>query len=562
MNPFEIGQILFSLMALIIFSPILGVWIAKVMDGEQHFLSFIKPLETVLYKISGVRTQDEMNWREYLFAVLLLGLTCFLLVFGILIAQGTFPLNPQNFPGLSWHLAFNTAMSFMTNTNWQSYGGESTMSYFTQMVALTVQNFVSAAVAMAVLMALARGIRQKETDKLGNFWIDLTRVTLYILLPISFIYALFLIGQGVIQNLSPYISATTIEGVHQILPMGPAASQIAIKQIGTNGGGFFNVNSAHPFENPTPFSNWLELFAILMIPAALPFAFGKWVRSKEHGKVIFVAMLCLLICALGISLWSEYQPSPVFGTGALMEGKETRLGIANSVVWSVFTTAASNGSVNAMHSSLSPISGGVALLNMMLGEVIFGGVGCGLYGMVIFIILTVFIAGLMVGRSPEYLGKKIEGKEVKMAILAVLAPNAIILIGSALSAISPVALSSISAKGPHGLTEVLYALTSGAGNNGSAFAGLNANTPYWNILIGIAMFIGRFGILAPVLVIAGSLSMKKITPPSPGTFKTETPIFVALLIGTILIVGALTFFPVLSLGPIIEHFLWQNGKTF
>lgn len=562
MSHFETAQLFITLVALVVVSPVLGGWIAKVLDGERHFLSFLRPLETLIYRASGIRETQEMNWWEYLVSVLLFGLVSFLAVFFIQLFQGSLPLNPQHFPGLSWHLALNTAVSFITNTNWQSYGGESTMSYFTQMVALTVQNFVSAAVAMAVLVALARGIRQKEKETLGNFWVDLTRSTLYILLPIAAVYAVLLMGQGVIQNFSPYVTATTLEGATQTLPMGPAASQIAIKQIGTNGGGFFNVNSAHPFENPTPFSNWLELFAILMIPAALPFSFGRWVKSKKHGSVLFISMFLLLLAALGISLWSEYQASPLFGAQGLMEGKETRFGVANSVIWSVFTTAASNGSVNAMHSSLSPLSGGVALLNMMLGEIVFGGVGCGLYAMVVFVILTVFIAGLMVGRSPEYLGKKIEAQEVKMAILAVLAPNAIILVGTAVSVMLPIALSSVSAKGPHGFSEVLYAFTSGAANNGSAFAGLNANTPYWNVMLAVAILIGRFGVLAPVLAIAGSLAKKKITPPSPGTFNTETPIFVLLLLATILIVGALTFFPALSLGPIIEHFLWAGGKTF
>lgn len=561
MTAADLTQVLLPLFLLVTVSPLLGAWMAKVFEGEKHFLNFLRPLEVFFYKLAGVSENEGMNWKQYSAALLLFSGISFIVVFLIQIFQGHLPLNPQNLPGVSWHLAINTAMSFITNTNWQSYGGESTMSYFTQMFALAVQNFASAAAGIAVLLALARGIRQKEAHILGNFWVDLTKSTLYVLLPLSLLLSVLLISQGVIQNFSEYLTAKTMEGASQILPMGPAASQVAIKQLGTNGGGFFNVNSAHPFENPTPFSNILELLAILLIPAALPFTFGKLVGSKKHGKTLFVAMFALLILGIGISLWSEYLAHPSI-EGLAMEGKETRFGIVNSNLWSIFTTAASNGSVNAMHSSLSPLAGGMALLNMLLGEVVFGGVGAGLYGMVVFVILTVFMAGLMVGRTPEYLGKKIESSEVKMAILAVLAPNAIILLGTAASVVLPMALTSLSAKGPHGFTEVLYALASAAGNNGSAFAGLTANTVYFNLLLAFAIFMGRFGVILPVLAIAGSLARKKITPVTPGTFSTETPIFVVLLIAVILIVGALTFFPALTLGPITEHFLWQNGQTF
>ncbi len=557
MHANDVVQILAVLLPLLFLSPILGDWIAKTLEGERHPLSFLRAVEAGLYRLLGVEESASMNWKQYLTAILSFSAVGFVFLFLLQLLQGALPLNPQNLSGLSWHLAFNTAVSFVTNTNWQSYGGESTMSYLTQMVGLTVQNFLSAATGIAVLVALARGLRAKESDKLGNFWVDLTRTTLYVLLPLSIVFALILIGQGVVQSFGSYVSVQTLEGGAQKLPLGPAASQIAIKQLGTNGGGFFNVNSAHPFENPTPFSNWMQLMAILLIPAALPFSFGRWIRTRKHGAVLFLTMFILLAAGLAVSFWSES-----LSAAPLMEGKETRFGVVNSVLWSVFTTAASNGSVNAMHSSLTPISGGVAMFNMMLGEIIFGGVGSGLYGMVVFAILTVFVAGLMVGRTPEYLGKKIEAREVKMAILAVLIPNVTILLLAGMSVVMPLALSSLSAKGPHGLSEILYAFTSAGGNNGSAFAGLNANTPYYNVLLGIAMALGRFGVIAPVLVIAGAMAAKKICPPSTGTFSTETVTFVVLLLGVILIVGGLTFFPALCLGPIVEHFLWLQGKGF
>jgi len=481
MSPNDTLQLVSVLAALFFLSPVLGEWIGKVLEAETHLLSFLRPVEVSLYRCLGIQEQQQMNWKRYLSAVLVFSLAGLVLLFLLLLFQGVLPLNPQSFPGASWHLAFNTAASFVSNTNWQAYGGESTMGYLVQMLGLTVQNFVSAATGIAVLAALARGLRGRETDELGNFWVDLTRTTLYILLPLSFIFALTLIGQGVVQSFSSYVSAQTLEGATQTIPLGPAASQIAIKQLGTNGGGFFNTNSAHPFENPTPFTNWLELLAILLIPASLPFSFGKWIKTRKHGAVLFFTMSLLLITALTFSLWSEFLPNPTLGAGALMEGKETRIGVMNSALWSVFTTAASNGSVNAMHSSLSPLSGGVALFNILLGEIVFGGVGSGLYGMVIFAILTVFLAGLMVGRTPEYLGKKIEALEVKMAIVAVLIPNVVILVGAGVSIMLPVALASLSAKGPHGLTEMLYAFASAGGNNGSAFAGLSANTPYYNV---------------------------------------------------------------------------------
>jgi K+-transporting ATPase ATPase A chain len=430
------------------------------------------------------------------------------------------------------------------------------------MLGLTVQNFVSAATGMAVLLALIRGISRKTTDKIGNFWVDITRSVFYVLIPLSVILAILLLSQGVIQNFNSYETIQTLQGGHQVIPMGPAASQIAIKQLGTNGGGFFNANSAHPFENPTPFSNFLEMLAILLIPAAFTYTYGAMVGSTKHGWTVFTAMFILLIVGLSISLYAEYSPNSIFGHQALMEGKETRIGITNSVLWETITTAASNGSVNAMHDSFSPLSGMVAMLNIMLGEVIFGGVGAGLYGMVIFIILTVFIAGLMVGRSPEYLGKKIEGFEVQMAIIATLLPNAVILLFSAWASVSSIGLSGLNNAGPHGFSEILYAYTSAAGNNGSAFAGLNSNTVFYNLTLAFSMLVGRFGVIIPVLAIAGHLAKKKITPDSSGTFRTDNGLFIGLLITVILIVGGLTHFPALSLGPVAEHLLMSTGVTF
>jgi K+-transporting ATPase ATPase A chain len=446
----------------------------------------------------------------------------------------------------------------MTNTNLQGYAGETTMSYLVQLLGLTVQNFVSAATGIAVLLALIRGITGKTTDKLGNFWVDLTRSVLYVLIPLSLVLAIILTGQGVIQNFRPYETAHTLEGIEQVIPMGPAGSQIAIKQLGTNGGGFFNANSAHPFENPTPFSNFLEMLAILLIPASLTFTYGKMVGSTKHGWIIFLSMFILFLAGLTVSLYAEYSRYTGMGDLSLMEGKETRLGITNSILWSTSTTAASNGSVNAMHDSLSPLAGLVAIVNMMLGEVIFGGVGAGLYGIVVFIILTVFIAGLMVGRTPEYLGKKIEAFEIQMSVIAVLIPSLVILIFSAAAASTDTGLSCLNNTGPHGFSEILYAFSSAAGNNGSTFAGLTTNTVFYNLTLGIGMILGRFGVIIPVLAVAGKLAAKKITPSSAGTFHTDNWLFAGLLISVILIIGGLTFFPALSLGPVVEHLLLHH----
>jgi len=560
---YDFLQIIIFLGLFIGLTPVLGNFMYKVFSGEKHLLSTpLGWLERLTYKLVGVEASEETNWKSYAFGMLLFNLIGFLFVFLLQLIQVHLPLNPANLPNVSWHSAFNTAVSFMTNTNWQGYAGETTLSYLVQMLALTVQNFVSAATGIAVLLALTKGLSRKTTDKLGNFWVDLTRSTLYVLLPLSIVFAVFLVGQGVIQNFDTYQTAHTLQGTTQVIPMGPVASQEAIKQLGTNGGGFFNANSAHPFENPTPLSNLLEMLAILLIPAGLTFTYGKMVGSKKQGWTIFIVMMILLLGGLAISLYGEYSANPIFGHSALMEGKETRFGITNSVIWSTSTSAASNGSVNAMHDSLSPLAGMVAMINMMLGEVIFGGVGAGLYGMVIFIILTVFIAGLMVGRTPEYLGKKVEAFEITMAIIANLATSFVILLFTAWAAVSAVGLSSLNNAGPHGFSEILYAFSSAAGNNGSAFAGLNANTVFYNVLLGLGMLIGRFGVIIPILAIAGSMAKKKITPPSAGTFQTDNWLFVSLLIGVIIIIGGLTYFPALSLGPIVEHLLMNHGITF
>lgn len=559
----EAIQLILFLILLISLSPLLGKYMAKVFMGEKHMMnSVLGWLEKLVYRFSGIKSEEEMNWKTYLSGLLLFNLFGFVLLFLLQLYQAYLPLNTEKLPNVSWHLAFNTAMSFTTNTNWQSYGGENTLSYLVQMLGLTVQNFVSAATGIAVVLALIRGLTRKTTDTLGNFWADMTRCILYVLLPLSIILTLVLVGQGAVQTFSHSVNVTTLQGTEQIIPLGPAASQIAIKQLGTNGGGFFNANSAHPFENPTPFSNFLELFALIIIPAALVFTFGHYMKSKRQARAIFITMFILFALGLAISLWSEYSHNTVLNVAGAMEGKETRFGVMNSVLWSVTTTVTSNGSVNAMHDSLSPLSGLVAMFNLMLGEIIFGGVGSGLYGMIIFVILTVFIAGLMVGRTPEYLGKKVEAFEMKMAILAVLAPSIIIKIFTAIACSVPAGLSGLNNAGPHGLSEILYAFSSAAGNNGSAFGGLNSNTIFYNLMLGIGMLIGRFGIIVPVMAIAGSMAKKKVTPVSSGTFRTDNWLFVMLLISVILIVGGLTFFPALALGPIVEHFLMNMGVPF
>ncbi len=559
----EYAQFIIFLILLIALTPLLGRFMAKVFQGEKTFLT--KPLgwlEYLTYKVSGIDPKEEMTWKSYLSGFLVFHLIGIVILMIFQMTQAWLPYNPQNLPNVSWHSAFNTAVSFITNTNWQGYSGEVTMSYLTQLAALTVQNFLSAACGIAVAIAITRGIARRNALTIGNFWVDTTRATVYILLPVSIVFTLVLVGQGIVQTLAPYVDVITLEGAKQSIALGPVASQVAIKMFGTNGGGFFNANAAHPFENPTAVSNFLQMLSIFAIGAALTYTYGIMTKARRHGWVIFGTMLALFVSLTSVSLYSEYTHNPVFNLSGIMEGKESRFGVFNSVFFSSITTSASCGAVNAMHDSLSPLSGGVAMVNMMLGEIIFGGVGAGLYGMLLFVLLTVFIAGLMVGRTPEYMGKKIEAKEITMIILAILAPCAAILLGTAISVVSPVALSSLSAKGPHGFSEMLYAFTSAAANNGSAFAGINANTVYLNLSLSLVMLIGRFAIIAPVLAVAGSLAQKKYSPPSSGTFETDTGIFAVLLVGVILIIGALTFLPGLSLGPIVEHLMMLKGQTF
>ena len=556
-------QIILFGVLLVCCTPLLGGYMARVYSGERTLLSpLLRPVENFLHRLAGIRESAEQTWQEYTASLLTFHLVGFALFFFLLLAQGFLPLNPAGAQGLEWSQAFNVATSFVTNTNWQSYGGEIALSHLTQMLGPAVQNFASAAVGMAVLAALIRGIKRHSANTLGNFWVDLLRGVLYILLPLSLILALALVSQGVIQNFSAPVSAATLGGADQLLPQGPAASQVAIKQLGTNGGGFFNTNSAHPYENPTPLSNFLEILAILLIPAALTNTYGRMVGSQRQGWAIFAAMSILFSLFLGGMLAAETAANPVLGGAAMLEGKEVRFGIANSVLWGAATTAASNGSVNAMLSSFSPLAGGLAMLNIMLGEVIFGGVGAGLYGMLLFVFLAAFIAGLMVGRTPEYMGKKIEAKEVQMTIIAILIPSACILLPAAAAVLLPAGLASRANVGPHGLSEILYAFTSAAGNNGSSFAGLNVNTPFYNLVLGLGMWLGRLGVILPVLSIAGSLARKKYTPPSSGTLPTDRPLFVGMLIAVILIVGALTFFPALALGPLVEHLLMLAGRAY
>jgi len=559
----EIIQLTFYIVVLTALAPLLGGFFAKVLKGEKNFLTPVfGKVELAIYKFSRINPSEEMDWKVYTFALMAFNLFGILFLVVIQLLQSYLPLNPQGLPNVEITLAINTAVSFVTNTNWQSYAGETTLGNFVQMIGLAVQNFVSAATAIAVLLALTRALKTRKGNTLGNFWVDLTRSTIYILLPLAIILALLLVSQGVVQTFSSYHDVTSLEGAKQSIPLGPAASQIAIKQLGTNGGGFFNVNSSFPLENPTPFSNFLQVLAILLISASLVFTFGRLIGSKKHAWVIYGVMLFLFVAGLSVSVYSEYSTNPVFHASGLMEGKEARFGVANSVLWSTATTAASNGSVNSMHSSLSPLSGMIALFNMEIGEVIFGGNGCGLYGMLLFVFLTVFIAGLMIGRTPEYLGKKIESREVKWSIVAILLPSVVVLLFSAIAMKTATGLSSPANAGPHGYSEILYAFSSAAGNNGSAFAGLNANTTFYNLMMASGMLIGRFGVLIPVMVIAGGLVKKNITPASSGTLSTENLLFGLLLISVILIVGALTFFPVLSFGPIIEHLLMGQGITF
>ena len=563
---------LYIVVLLILVKP-LGSYMARVYQGERSFLSpVILPVEKFIFKLSGVKPDDEMNWKTYALTVLVFNLVGFFFLYLLLRIQHVLPLNPQTLGALSPELAFNTAVSFVSNTNWQNYGGETTMSNLSQMLGLGVQNFLSAATGMAVLIALMRGLSRHSTNKLGSFWVDLTRSILYILLPLSIILAVLLVSQGVVQSFQANIISQTVDQtsgvVTQTLPLGPAASQVAIKQLGTNGGGFFNVNSAHPFENPTPFSNFLEMLSILLIPAALTYTFGKMVGDRRQGWAILAAMTLILVLMTGIAISAESQGNPAFTAMGIdisagnMEGKEVRFGVVNSAMWATFTTAASNGSVNSMHDSFTPLGGLVPMWMMMLGEVIFGGVGSGLYGMLAFVVIAVFVAGLMVGRTPEYLGKKIEIHEMKMAALIVLIPVITVLFGTAIALWTESGKASIYNAGPQGFSEVLYAFASAGNNNGSAFAGLGANTPFYNTALGIAMLFARYALIVPVLAMAGSLSQKKIVPTSSGTLPSHTPLFIGWLIGVIIIVGALSFLPALALGPIVQHLILGTGRLF
>ncbi|HMV83287.1 MAG TPA: potassium-transporting ATPase subunit KdpA [Blastocatellia bacterium] len=569
--------LLFFALILLVTKP-LGVFMACVFNRERTFLDpVLRPIERLIYRLTGVDEAREMRWTEYGMAMLLFSVVSMITLYLLQRLQAYLPFNPQKLANIEPGSAFNTAASFTTNTNWQSYVPETTMSYLTQMAGLAYHNFISAAVGIALAVAFIRGIARRERDTLGNFWVDMTRAVLWVLLPFCLVGALLLVSQGVVQNLKPYDTVTLLdpqgEVKTQTIAQGPVASQEAIKMWGTNGGGFFNANSAHPFENPTPLTNLLEMFAIFAVSAGLTYTLGRMTGSPKHGWAVFGAMSLLFFAGVSVAYWAEARGNPMLAgtdqavsatqSGGNMEGKEVRFGIANSALFATTTTDASCGAVNAMHDSFTPLGGLVPLANIMLGEVVFGGVGAGLYGVLIYVVLAVFIAGLMVGRTPEYLGKKIEAYDVKMAMLTVLVFPLTILIFTAISSVSPLfGTSQLNNSGPHGLSEMLYAFTSGTGNNGSAFAGISANTAWYNSAIGAAMLLGRFFMIIPMLALAGNLGRKKSVPPSPGTFPVTTPLFATLLVSVIVIVGALTFFPVLSLGPIVEHLLMQAGQTF
>ncbi|HTS17422.1 MAG TPA: potassium-transporting ATPase subunit KdpA [Verrucomicrobiae bacterium] len=589
----EVIQLLLYFGLLVGLTPAIGGFMARVFEGRRTLLHpILGPVEKWAYRLGGVDMTEEMSWKRYLVALLAFNLVGFMSLWGLQMVQAWLPLNPQKFGNVKWDLAFNTAMSFTTNTNWQAYSGESVMSYLTQMIGLAVHNFTSAATGLAVLLAIIRGLRRASAKTIGNFWVDLTRSTLYVLMPLSLIVAIVLVSQGVVQNFEAYPDAKLVEPYTtqvpktddkgnpvkddkgnpvmvdqrvetQSIPLGPAASQIAIKQLGTNGGGFYGQNSAHPFENPTPLSNLVEMLAILLLPASLVYMFGSMVRDNRHGWVLFGVMLVLLLGGFSVAWWAETRPNPVLGNvGQLLEGKETRFGVMNSVLWATATTCTSNGSVNSMHDSLSPLAGFVALANLMLGCIAFGGVGVGLTGLLMHVLIAVFIAGLMVGRTPEYLGKKIQQWEATWAVIAILVPCALILFGSAIACGLPAGLSSLNNQGPHGLSEIFYAYASAANNNGSAFAGLNANTVFYNLTLGVAMLLGRFVPIIAVLAIAGGLAAKKTMQGSAGTLPTNGLTFAVVLFGVIVIVAALTFFPALCLGPIVEHGLMLGGRVF
>ena len=547
----------------------LGWYLTRVFSGERTVLSpILRPVEAGLYFMSGVDEKREQHWVTYAVAMLLFHVGGFLIIYGLMRLQAMLPFNPARQGAVAEDLSFNTAISFITNTNWQNYGGESTVSYLVQMLGLTHQNFLSAATGIALAVALIRGFSRSSIRTIGNFWVDVTRCTLYVLLPICVVYALFLVWQGMPQTLGPYVEVSTLEGAKQVLAMGPVASQEAIKMLGTNGGGFFNANSAHPFENPTPLTNFVQMLSIFAIPAALTYTYGRMARDQRQGWAIFAAMGLLFAAGVTTAYWAETKPNPAFAavrvdqSAGNLEGKEMRFGQSASTLFATVTTDASCGAVNSMHDSYTPLGGLVPLANIQLGELVFGGVGAGMYAMLVYVVLSVFIAGLMVGRTPEYLGKKIESREMKLAMLYVLIFPFIILGFAAWAAVAPYGTSALANAGPHGLSEILYAFSSAAGNNGSAFAGLGTNTPWWNTAMGVAMLAGRFLMIIPILAIGGSMVGKKVVPAGLGTFPTGTPLFAGLLTGVIVIVGALTFFPALCLGPIVEQFIATAGKVY
>ncbi len=566
-------QIAFFLLVILALTKPLGLYLYRVFEGEERpFARTLGRVERFLLRLCGLEQPAAQSWKEYTAALLMFSVLGVLVTYFMQRLQHVLPLNPEKLAPPAEHLAFNTAVSFTTNTNWQAYSGESTMSYLTQMAGLAWHNFTSAAAGLGVALALARGLTRKASEKdehgLGNFWADLIRSIVYVLLPISVIFTLILVSQGVVQNFAPYLHIKTLEGATQVIPLGPVASQEVIKELGTNGGGFFNANSAHPFENPTPFTNFIEMVLLLCIPAALTYTFGRMAGNQKQGWVLLAAMTVLLMAGITTAYASEAHPSAALSAFPIghglgnMEGKEARFGVANSALWATITSGTSCGAVNSMHDSFNPLGGLVPLVNIELGEVVFGGVGAGLFGMLVFVLLSVFIAGLMVGRTPEYLGKKIEAREMKLAMLYILIFPLIILGFSGWASVAGYGTSSLNNAGPHGLSEILYAYSSGAGNNGSAFAGLNANTPWWNTSLGITMLFGRFFMMIPVMAIAGSMRGKRTVPAGPGTFPTHGLLFSGLLVSVILIVGALTFFPALSLGPVAEHFVAAAGKVF
>ena len=560
-------QIILYCIVLIALVKPLGAFMTAVFTGERTFLTpVLRPVERLFYKVAGIDEKQEQHWLAYVFAMLLFHIGGFVIIYALMRLQGSLPFNPAGQGAVEEGLAFNTAVSFITNTNWQNYGGETTLSYLTQMLGMTHQNFLSAATGIALAIAVIRGFSRASARTVGSFWVDVTRCTLYILLPLCIVYTLFLVFQGIPQTLGAYVEATTLEGAKQTIAVGPVASQIAIKMLGTNGGGFFNVNAAHPFENPTALSNFVQMLSIFAIGAALTNVFGRMVGDQRQGWAIFAVMGILFIAGVVVTYGAEAAGNPILHdlgiAGGNMEGKEVRFGILGSALFAVITTDASCGAVNAMHDSFTALGGMIPLINMQLGEIIFGGVGSGFYGMIIFVIVAIFVAGLMVGRTPEYLGKKIESKEVKMAMLAILCLPLVMLGGTAVALAVPSAVSATGNPGPHGFSEILYAFSSVAANNGSAFAGLSANTMFYNVLLGIGMLIGRFFVIVPAMAIAGSLASKKTLGASAGTFPTNGPLFVGLVIGVILIVGGLTFFPALALGPIVEHLAMAAGQQF